>query len=360
MKTNASLLISLLLTLTACGTPDADEELVDDPDALAQEVAASSVVCASQHSGATADGDAVVVCDALYPEAPRVHLPRDRRGSTSTSTSTLYAALSFGEGGAVATVVDRKGAEYTVVTATGEAVTPQNAARELPSELRMPSNRHFYLLYRLRGVIGTYTNPFNQQQSRALRILNAKPYALLPGALLDAQLLGTWEGTVSRRVDASKWSLTEQVPFRVTFSSTVAIDPFWTWEDRASPRLPDGTRFEVRGRFDNLTAAVTGESGQCLPALTSYGAANPFYGATQNELALWRLTSMHVLGDYQLAIRYPAGTPLGVGMGAVAPVHPQALISSAPPSSWGAGSHNAWTFLFDMRRVTAGGAGCTP
>jgi hypothetical protein len=39
---------------------------------------------------------------------------------------------------------------------------------------------------------------------------------------------------------------------------------------------------------------------------------------------------MHVLGDDPLAIRFPAGTGLGVGMGAVAPVHPRALLTGAP------------------------------
>jgi hypothetical protein len=250
--------------------------------------------------------------------------------------------------------VDRDGTIYVVVDASGHAAD----ITALPPEMRMPSNRHLYTLYKVEGTLGTYTNPNNGASSPSIRLLSARPIIIIGGSAIDQQLLGTWEGLVSRRTGDGTWSLdTDRVPFRVTFTSTAPLSDLPTWGP-GTPLLPDGERFEIDGMIENATNAVTSATGECFSALSSYGDADPIFGATSSELKLYRLTSMHVEGDAQLVIGYPDGTKLGVGMGDIAPVHPASLLQEAPAESWGAGSHNSWTFSLDMHRASGGGLRC--
>jgi hypothetical protein len=316
----------------------------------------SGSVCGAQHEGTTADGDPVTICDAFFAERPFVRPPGDER--PATGPVVLYGGFWFGPEHTAATIVTRDGTSLLAVGADGAPIRRDQAATDLPSSMRMPSNRHFYLVYRFTGTLGTVQDARGEQVA-SIRLGDARPAILLPGEAIDRVLLGPWEGEVSRHVSEGTWSLTDHVPVRITLADTEALSNFPEWAPGTAD-LPDGTRNRIEGTIENAGAPITSATGACLPALSSYGGEDPMIGATSASLSLYRLTSMHVEGDYQLAIDYPEGTTLGTGMGDVAPVHPITLIGLEPVTEWFAGSHSAYTFGITIHPVTGGGGACTP
>lgn len=329
-----------------------DHGYVDDgggadaaPGSDADEGAAGDV-CARQHAGTTSDGEAVTVCDELHRERPFVRLPADTRdGDRLTIHGALVLSGNY-------EVHDRTGKIYMVVDASGGATE----AADIPGA-RMPSYRFWYLTYRITGTETVWVSPYNGERKPAITIDAVTPEVLIAGDALDGQMLGTWEGTMTPRTGEGSWELGGEVPVRVTFdrltprANVPVLDP-------NGAKLDDGVAFDIVGTVDNRTAAVRAADGTCLPSFTSRGAADPLYGATSSVLKLWRLGSMHALGDSQLAIEYPDGTRLGVGMGDIAPVAAQGLIRTVDDDAWAAGSHNSWQFQVALHRVSGGGDTC--
>jgi len=229
-------------------------------------------VCQEHAPGTSADGDPVEICERTFSDRPFVRPPED---TTDGAQITLYGAILSVLG--PARVLDRSGGAHLLVDAGGAPLSFPDGAAQLPAELRMPSNRNLYLIYRFTGVAGMAVDPESQQTVPSLQLTDARPAILLRGEAIDNALLGAWEGTVSARVGPDTWSEQDRVPLRVTFTTVEPVEDMMEWDDPAVT-LPDGERFAMVGTIDNFTTSALASDGTCLPALSSLGQQNPFSG----------------------------------------------------------------------------------
>jgi hypothetical protein len=227
----------------------------------------------------------------------------------------------------------------------------------------MPSNRNLYFIYELTGAPGTAIDPDTQDPVPSLQVAAGRPAILIKGEAIDGALLGPWEGSVSARSGPDTWSEADRVPLRVTFSSLEAIEDMVAWDDPAVT-LPDGARFAMVGAIENWTTPARASDGACLPALSSLGAQDPFAGASDGGMRLYRFAAMHLPGDQVIVLDYPVGTTgLGPnGMDGLRVLHPAAFLYAAPSPEWTSigvyphGTPNG--HRVDLRPVTGGGGGC--
>ncbi|MCY1059191.1 hypothetical protein [Nannocystis sp. SCPEA4] len=288
--------------------------------------------CAEQH----ADGD-VIVCDRAFDTMPRVHLPPD-------DDTTVFAGHPLAL---------RDGRKVTLVDEQGDLAFPGYQAKDprVPEGFAWPSYEFIEHVYRISGTITT------RADGVAIADAEVTPVLRLAPEVLDGQLLGTWEGTLSKRIDDGHYDETVRVPIRVTFDrfSDEHHDLHrWNPYDDADPILTYS--LPVLGTIVNASQPITLSDGTCAPALTSLGEGNPWFGLG-DEAELLRELAMHTLGDTQL---------LFMGwMGPMDPATPAALIQdevrdvytrfSAYPHGTPNGQH-----LDDFVRVSAGGEACTP
>jgi hypothetical protein len=272
----------------------------NDAEAAAEAVRALGQVCATQHAGATADGDTVQICDRVFDAAPRVRPPADVR--PSSGAATLYVAISL-EGGTTAT--DRHGTTYTLVDASGAAVSTTAAHAGLPASMRLPSHRDMFLVYRVTGTIGTYADPYTHGHSPSLHVTSGAPAILLTGQAIDGAFEGVWEGDVSARTSTG-FDVTHRVPLRVRFDHLAQQANLHAWSGTTT--LHDGEVFALEGHIENWSTAVDSHDGHCLASLTAMGASNPFAGASSGDMSIFRLGGMHFPADEVVVVVYPAGT----------------------------------------------------
>jgi hypothetical protein len=194
---------------------------------------------------------------------------------------------------------------------------------------------------------------------------------LVEGHAIDERFLGVWEGVVSKRRDDNKWYTDIDNPehvakVRITFAAPLTphenigvLDP--------TPKLPDGTRFEALGRFDNATQPVRLSTGECAPPMNSYGAANPFpdrVATTDYSLTLWRFPAMHSRSseDFHIVFDYPKG--LHPAARAMARDHnfrlKDYIATSTKPKALVFGIHGnpVDQILFSLKPVQGGGGAC--
>ncbi len=219
-------------------------------------------VCAEQHRDTTSDGHDVVVCDALYTEAPFVHLPK------------LAAGHAFA--GIVGTdFVTVDGASY------GAAIASSVTSVEM--------TRHGVALYELE-VAGNSVNDF-------------APVILFDESLFFTPFMGqSFEGVISRGDGAGKWIFEPSLPVRLDVS--------------AQP-VSGGSSYEADVTLANLNGAITASDGSCMPSLASYGTEAPFAAGATVDLRMTRVPSMHNFGDDHLVFTLTInGMPAGSLMGA--------------------------------------------
>ncbi|MCX5741649.1 MAG: hypothetical protein NT062_04015 [Proteobacteria bacterium] len=263
--------------------------------------------CPTQH----VDG-AVVVCDVAFADAPRIHLPAD-------DGDTVYAAV----GGAG--LVDRTRAP---VTFAGVAFDVFADPASMPSGFALPSYEFLERVYAVRGT-------------------SATPVVRLAPEVIDGNLFGTWEGTISTQLTADTYDQTMRVPLRVTLDRFAAEHHDlhrWNPYDAGDPVLTYALR--VQGTIANATTPITLADGTCAPTIGYFG----------DSVELMREVAMHVPGDTQLLFQG--------WMGAIDFATPAALIDVAPDATatytaYPHGTPNG-QHLDDLRRVTGGGAACTP
>jgi hypothetical protein len=322
-------------------------------------------VCQSQHSGTTADGDAVEICDQLFSTRPFVRPPPDQL--KSNGPSVMYAAFDLNDISSLA-AVDRNGTAYVVLDDAGSPIAslgidpPPSLS---PSSLHMISNRNLFLVYRLTGTISTYNDPNTGQSSPSLHITGGAPVVLLEGKAIDTVLLGPWEGTVSKLASPGKWDPMSRVPIRLSFTGTSPQSNLHVWSTaNAAPTLPDGQVFAMTGAIDNFSQSVRASDGSCMGSLSALGANNPFPGASASNVSLYRLAGMHGPGDQVIVLIYPSGvSDLGPnGMDGLRVLAPGGLIQVSPSSLWSSmniyphGTPNGNNM--DLRPVVGGGGGC--
>jgi hypothetical protein len=158
---------------------------------------------------------------------------------------------------------------------------------------------------------------------------------LLKGKAIDSALLGTWEGSVSKRTGESKFDDKTRIPLRITFSSLEKASNFAVWEPGKT--LKDGARYTIGGTVENFDHAVRSSTGKCLRSLASLGDSNPWLGAPEGGVQLVRMAGMHFPGDQVLVFTYPKGTSglSPTGMQGLRYAHPGGLLQTDPNDEWG-------------------------
>lgn len=357
--------LSIAWMLAGCG-PDATDS--GDDEVRRRRDAGAHIdlgeVCAQHHAGTTSDGEPVEVCEQLYPSRPFVRLPADAQ--PASGPSVLYGSFELLGNFALVT---RDGTTYTVVDSHNRplAVT----SRGLPAGLRLPSNRGMYTVYRVTGTTGTVHSDTFQADVPSIQMSDATPVAVLTGRAIDGQFLRSdaadapswaWEGTVSRRTGDRQWSWTETVPIRISFDRIEPRENLKVWGD-PNRTLPDGPTFTLHGVVENLSRAVRASDGSCMPALDSYGDANPYLGATDPAIVMYRLAAMHFPGDQVIVMTYPSGLgPSLNGMDNLQLLHPIGLMQVDPSAEWSSmtirphGTPNGHSLT--LQPVTGGGGDC--
>lgn len=293
-----------VVVLTGCA---ADTEVDDEgTDEGALSGAATPIsACPQQHVAKDADGDTVVVCDATYGVAPLVRPPADVTGDKAV----LYAALAIRD--TPSSFVDRSGTAYAILGSDGKPVDLKNGpANALSRQLRMPSNRYLYLVYRVEGRITTTHDEATKKDVPAIVVTKAAPAVMLPGKVIDAAQIGAWEGWLPEHIPGGagfrQFDATKHVPVRVSFTKVASNPPskFRKWQDGS---LADGEAYTVVGTVENFDKPAKASDGTCYPALSSLGDKNPFGGATKPDVSLQRVAGMHFPGDDEHVFTVPAG-----------------------------------------------------
>jgi hypothetical protein len=261
-----------------------------------------------QVEGHTSDQppDPVVVCEKLFPAPPFVKLPPDQKAAVGHATLYGVVELDINIDSHIqnARFYDR---DLHVYALTNPAGKPIDETSELMKKNHLPSNRVHFLIYEASGKI---VSP------ATLQLTGLRPAILVQGQALDERFVGAWEGLVSKRRNETQWyaDLSQPANFakiRVDFAPPL-IGTDAIGELKPTPKLPDGRRFKVIGKFENATQPVKLSTGECAPALTSFGAANPLpdHVATSDYLIkIWRFPAMHTLWskDFHVVFDYPKG-----------------------------------------------------
>ena len=275
-------------------------------------LSAADPTCAEQKQGKTTDGDAVVVCTRLFPSAPFVRLPENQRGEDGQVTMNGVVELTIRQTLENARFYDRDLMVYDLVDANGK---PISESSPILKKNQLPSNRVHFLVYEAKGKVLPAAKAGGTPR---LQLAELRPIVLVDGRAIDERFLGVWEGTVSKRFGDKQWytDLEDGDPdhfakIRINFQP-----PLTPMENigvlSSTPKLEDGTRFKALGKFENATQPVRLSTGECAPALTSYGDANPFpprVAITNYSILMWRFPAMHSRSsaDFHIVFEYPVG-----------------------------------------------------
>ena len=203
-------------------------------------------VCAKQHTATTTEGDEIVVCDALYSEAPFVHLPK-------LAKDRAFAGIV--------------GSSFVVADGTAYAA----------SGIGGEDKRHAVALYEV-ALSGSEATDF-------------KPVLQFSEATFVAPFMGrSFEGTIARGTGKDSWAYDPSLPVRIDVQAAPVTGS------------GDGTTYEARATIANLGSSITASDGSCMPSLASYGDEAPFAAGSNVELALYRVPSMHSVGDDHLVM----------------------------------------------------------
>ncbi|MFI5363308.1 MAG: hypothetical protein ACHQ49_15180 [Elusimicrobiota bacterium] len=277
--------------------------------------------CPSQENGTTGDGDAVVVCKSLYTTAPAVRVPDAVVDGTRVD---LFAAVSQ-SGTMGASLYDSDGAEYTILGPDSKPFRFKDSAGKLPAALKMPSNRTNFLIYRVRGTLGpVLTNDYGNT-TKSISVAEMTPAVLIRGRALDSAFLGRWVGTVTKRnpdpaaTPQTRFLADQLVPIDLQFTGLTRRPDNLCSFDKSST-LADGDVYALDGVVSNFSD------------LAALGAQNPFLGATDGRVTMYRFDTMHFAGDNVIVFAYPQGTQklTANGMTGNFMMQPAALIRKSP------------------------------
>jgi hypothetical protein len=335
--------IGLVLGGCALDTESSDDEVK------------STKVCSTQHTGDSADGDSLTICDKTFTTMPFVRPPADK---VSTTVSTIYVGIDLTTGGRFVT---REGDSYALADSSGKVISLNaTSSNAIVKSLRMPSNRNLYMIYRVQGEIGTGTDPIFNTTIPIIKATSAKPVILIDGKAIDtAQTFGAWEGTVAARTSDTSFDSNKRVKIRVSFTSVSgSAAHFAEWGGGKS--LTDGDSYTVNGAIENFTTSVRADDGTCMPSLASLGANSPFAGAASGALQLQRIAGMHFPGDDEHVLTMPVGAKGWslTAMGSFGRFLPSDLISTKPGSGDMTPHGTPSGAGIELTAVTSGGGGC--
>lgn len=333
---------------------------------------ASTDVCAQQTQGKTADGDAVTVCQKLFPSAPYVRVPANSDQPDGTTKITGVVELDISQRPSTSDYIisnarfyDRDLALYDLVDESGKPIDEKSP---LMSSNHLPSNRVHFLVYEAAGKV---LPPAGSSPNARFQLSALRPAILVEGKAIDERFLGPWEGIVSKRRGPRLWYTDIDNPAHVAKIRVTFAPPLTPYDNigvlSANPKLPDGTRFKTLGKFDNATQAVKLSTGECAPALNSYGDANPFPPDIQTSdysINIWRFPAMHSLWskDFHIVFDYPKGLyPSATSMARDHNFRLKDYIGlSTQPKDLVFGIHGnpVDQILFSLKPVTGGGGPC--
>lgn len=323
--------------------------------------------CSEQREGTTSDQDAVTVCSKLFPSAPYVRVPENRSTPDGQTTIQGVVEMDITPRGDLkgARVYDRDLTAYDLVDSAGK---PVDGTSPLMQKNYLPSNRAHFLIYEATGKVSPSASGNGNQR---LELTALRPVILVEGGAIDSRFLGPWEGTVSKRFSEKQWYTVIDNPEHVAKIRVVFAPPVTAHENigvlNPTPKLIDGTRFETLGKLENATQSVRLSTGECAPALNSYGAANPFPDSVQTSdyaLNIWRYPAMHSRSsvDFHIVFNYPKG--LLDNTTSMARDHnfrlKDYIATSTQPKELVFGIHGnpVDQILFSLKPVTGGGGAC--
>lgn len=302
----------LLGCLLGCGssTPDdggeaGDEEALSTAAPSADEAKA----CDEASVGKDGTGSAVVHCKKAFTTAPFVRLPGD---AMTGAKATFYGGMTVpSTSDEIAEIWSRDGKRFVAVDASGKAI-PYGAGK-LPKTLHAPTNRITFTLYQFTGKLGAEIDTA-YGKATAIVLSAVRPVVEIDGCAFDSRLAGTWSGTVSERLEtpsgggpfARAFDDTKRVPIHMTLKT---IKKSNTLQDyKGGTRLADADTYMLSGTIDNFGADVT-VNGKTYPSLKAMGKKNPFLGASDGAIQLYRLGNMHgQTNDGHWVLTYPAGS----------------------------------------------------
>ena len=250
----------------------------------------------------------LAVCSTTYPQAPFVR-PSLADAFPSSGTAKFYGAMlppRSLEGGM--RLFDRNGKVYLATDARGASLDFVRPPESLKN-LKLPSNRVYFTLYRFEGTVGPTVRTADAT-GPGFALTKATPIAELDGCAVDSLLLGTWEGTVSKRIDPAPtgnpmftkyFDEADTAPIRLTFTRL-----------EKGTKLGDWTGDPIASHQTYIAKGTVSD----FADLTALGKKNPFLGASTGEVELYRRASMHGLGnDNHWVMTYPTGTTQVTGNG---------------------------------------------
>lgn len=309
-------LLGILFTIFGCGassgddgTPGEEQDLTSTPPS-----AEEAKACEDGSVGTDATGASVVHCHKPFPTAPFVRLPAD-------SATSFYGGITVPTTVAdIAVIWSRDGKRFAAVDSSGKPIAFGGAGSKLPKTLHAPTNRITFTLYQFTGTLGAELDtPYGK--ATAITLKSARPVVELDGCAFDSRLLGTFTGTVSERLAtpsgsgpwAKAFDESKRVPIHVTLD-TIAKSTTLA-EYKGGGKLTDADTYQLRGTIDNFDKDVT-VGGTKYPSLTAMGATNPFAGAKDGKIELYRLGNMHgQMNDGHWVFTYPAGSQTLSGNG---------------------------------------------
>jgi hypothetical protein len=255
----------------------------------------------------------VTICDALYDEAPLVHLP-------DSDDTHAYAAI--------------RGTSFV----TPEGDTYPYAANMIGEDPEI--HRHALAIYELTLAGG--------------QVKSFKPAIMFDESVFVAPFMGqAFEGKISNRDSNGQFSMDGTLPVRVEILSEI-VTP-----------LDTGFAYEAKAVITNLDKAVKASDGTCMPALSSNGAQAPFDAGAVVTLGAGRSPSMHNFGDDEFVFSVTVnGTANGTMMNDTwyrGPVDliEDTLAASGTYNGFGHGSPGSIVAL-NITPVKGGGGDCTP
>lgn len=329
------LLSALALATLGCSSTPASTDAGGDgggaADAGGGDAGPTDAICLRQHDE-TLGGATITVCDEAFPSAPFVHLPAD---SSSGGVDTVYGGIGTDASG------------FGLI-GRGVAFTSATVPSWADAEAQFGNLRYAYLLYRASvraGVVESVTP--------VVRIDDRVFTRLIAGMVLEG-------GGSPRSVDPSTGEASfavgdTSVRMRVRFDDAPA--------DTETDQLVGFPRFALVGHVVNFSSAFTAADGTCLPALTSLGAANPYFGL-DGQMILLRYPGMHAAFDDVFTLAFDASGNVNMGEGLY--VGPSDLIQATAPTltDGSNGPHGTPTSGPSATLTTVdpamGGASCTP
>ncbi len=256
--------------------------------------------------GKTTKDNDVVLCKKMFVQRPLIHLPLAKAPEKYTKQAThveIYGGIYF-EQRLNYKFFDRNGNSFTITNLQGINKDPNKLERfkTLLRPFTFPSNRVFYTLYKVSG-----NAKVENDNSLSINIESIKPVLQLTGEAIDSYLVGKSLEGGYYKMD-QRFQQIFQFPLRVKLSSlskhkSPGLDKLAEWEQAV--KIPDAEVFSIDGEIENFDDGVIASDKSCFKPIMRAEEKNPFIGAIDPRVAIYRRGAMHIAGDSVVVFEYP-------------------------------------------------------